>query len=86
MSHMDKLPVKHSCCGQNDDNNNNEEDPDQWADYKEQAMEMKGRAGKGGKQGRARAPAQRCIHPKSMAIVEDDCHRSGVIFTPICPY
>ena len=63
VSNADELPVKHSRCEQNDDNDDNEEDPNQWANYKEQAMETKGRAGKGGKRGWVRAPAQRCVHP-----------------------
>ncbi|KIK00789.1 hypothetical protein K443DRAFT_99716, partial [Laccaria amethystina LaAM-08-1] len=62
-SNTDKQSVKHSSCRQNNNNNNNKENPDQWANYEEQAMETKGRAGKGGKQGWARAPAQRCVPP-----------------------
>ena len=82
-SNADEQPVKRTRRGQNDDNDDDQEDPNQWADYEEQATETKGRAGKGGKRGRARAPAQRCVHPQLMAIVVDDCHRSGAISTPI---
>ena len=80
-SNTDEQPVKHSQCGQNDTNNDNQEDPDQWANYEEQAMETKGRAGKRGKQGQAKAPAQRWI-----AMSDNNCHQSGAIFTAIHPH
>ena len=48
-SNVDEQPVKRTQRGQNNDNDNNQEDPNQRADYEEQATETKGRAGKGGK-------------------------------------
>ncbi|EDR06154.1 uncharacterized protein LACBIDRAFT_300318 [Laccaria bicolor S238N-H82] len=85
-SNADEQPVKRSRCHANDDDDDQEETAaDQWADHEDQATKTKGRGGKGGNRGRGqRAAAQKCIPPLSMAIIDDDCHRSGAISIPAC--